>query len=248
VVLAVLGALEAQGRHPENMRLTLDRDGTRLYGRIVLGEDRALKEAQREALRESRKDVYTGIDVAHTQEILARAGLAGAFAEALTIRHANDRSMSLHIAVAAEFFVCNNLAVSHQANVIRRRHTGHDDWTDLANVLTIKALSDAPSFELELGKLQDAEITDGQAKAIFWDIMTMKRRPVAPKLIERAAETYFTARSEDVERRSLLSVHQALSRQLRGLGERREAAASQQFMALLRSEFAAMEPTAPSLN
>jgi len=249
VVVAVLTELEEHGRHPSAMTLSIDKEDNRLYGRIVLEGGDAKRDAQREALRLSRRETYTGIDEKAVQEILAKAGLAGAFAETITLRHANDRTMSLHLTAAAEFFICNNLAVGRSdGGHARRRHTGHQDWTDLASEMVDRVLYELPEMQTEMARLATTEVSDERAKAIFWDIMTMPRRPVAPRLLEKAAQTYFSARTEDVATRSALSLHQALTRQLRGLGERREAAASQIFMRLLGDQFAAIEPELPVVN
>ncbi len=248
VVLAVLAELERAGRHPQDMKFSIDRDDDRLYGRIVLGEDLALKEAQRAVLRESRKETYTGINESAVNGILERAGLAGAFGEALVIRHANDRSMSLRIEAAAQFYICNNLAVGESGGSVRRRHVGDDDWTELAGRMTVQVLRDLPVLSTTLSDLATVEVEDQRAKAIFWDIMTMRRRPIAPKLIEQAAETYFAHATEDVTNPTALAIHQSLTRQLRGLGQRREILASQTFLSMLRSEFAAVEPELPVAN
>lgn len=243
IAVAVLARLDEIGAHPEKVTWELDRDGMRLYGRIVLGGSEELRKAQEAVLRASRTETYTGINEEKTQAILERAGLAGAFAHAITISHANDRSMALRIRAAAEWFVCNNLAVGEAAGgFVKRRHTGHGDWIEMAEGFVDQVMLEMPEFDATLAKLAETEVNDQEAKSIFWDMLTVARRPVAPSVIEKTAETYFAHATPDVEHNTALAIHQALTRNVRGLGERREAQASQRYMRMLTDRFLAVEP------
>lgn len=100
------------------------------------------------------------------------------FAAAIGLRTANDKTMSLQMAVGLRVFVCDNLAFSGDLIALRRKHTsGLDLAHELAAALDRYQEGVAHLYQ-EVARLKDALISDEQAKVIMFDAFQHAVMPV----------------------------------------------------------------------
>src|SRR2546425_11032855 len=112
-----------------------------------------------------------------------------AFGFAMGIRTANDRSEALSIVVGAKVFVCDNLMLSGDLIVMRRKHTpGFDLNADISRA--IDGYRDHLTvFHRQVGDLMARPVSDAEAKVTIFEAFAREIVPV--RIFRPVAETYF---------------------------------------------------------
>lgn len=141
----------------------------------------------------------------------------GEFAAALGLRTANDKTMSIQIAVGVRCFVCDNLAFSGDLIALRRKHTsGLDLPKEIARAID-RYQEGVVSLERGIDRLRETALDNRRAKEIIFDVFAKSILPV--RFFRSVADLYFDPPVEapDVEPRNLWGLHNALTRQVREL-------------------------------
>ncbi len=247
VVELATAELAARGLPVSKMAWELSRDGARLDGRLEV-LDEAREAAQREALVESRKATYTGIDGDAVQALLPDH-LKGGHGAVVTVSHANDRTRSLRLNAAMAVFVCNNLAVGSAGGVnIIRRHTGDQPWEDRLVAMLDQALSGFAGFNQQVEAMRAARLTTSQAKELIYDAFTLQYAPLPPSDFLAVHETYFGHGTEDVGGETRWDLHNAFTRCMRELSERRQIERGSLLTELFTRDLLAVEPRPQEVN
>ena len=167
--------------------------------------DFALKSRNIVATREEFAIAKDGAQVFGVMD-LEMTNLPGVTA-ALGIRAANDRSMSIQIAVGMRIFVCDNMAFSADGIALRKKHSF---GLDLSKEMCIAVDTFAGRYitmEEQVQKLQTTVISDDQAKALMFDSF---RQELLPKqYLSEVAKNYFEPKHEDFAPRTAWSLHNA---------------------------------------
>jgi len=140
-----------------------------------------------------------------------------AFGFAMGIRTANDRTEALSIVVGAKVFVCDNLMLSDDLIVMRRKHTpGFDLNADISRA--IDGYRDHLTvFHRQVGDLMARPVSDAEAKVTIFEAFARDIIPV--RLFRSVAETYFNPRPgmSDVAPRTEWGLHNAFTRAIKQL-------------------------------
>jgi len=142
-------------------------------------------------------------------------------------RSGNAFEKPIEIAVGQNVFVCDNLALSGDIIVLKRRHTINMNLRDELEGAADKYLVEARGLEDSIQRFQGVELDDQAAKVVMFDMATGRDgRQVFPVTrLPAIAETYFNAPrfadggdgapTPDCEPRSLWGCHNAITRVLR---------------------------------
>ncbi len=139
------------------------------------------------------------------------------FAAAIGLRTANDKSLSIQMAVGFRVFVCDNLAFSGDLIALKRKHTAR---LDLASEM-VKALDRYQEgiirLEAGIGRLKGTPVSDTRAKEILFDVFEKGILPV--RFLKPVSATYFSSPPEAIEAdpRTLWSLHNAVTRHIQHL-------------------------------
>jgi hypothetical protein len=139
----------------------------------------------------------------------------GEFAAALGLRTANDKTMSIQIAVGFRVFVCDNLVFSGDLIALRRKHTAKLDLPrEIAGAID-RYQEGALSLEHGITAMKETAISEREAKARIFDVFEKAILPI--RYFRPTADLYFDPpdNAPDVQPRSLWGLHNALTRQVR---------------------------------
>ncbi len=142
---------------------------------------------------------------------------SGDFAASMGIRHANDRSMAVEIAVGVRVFVCDNLAFSGDLIALKRKHTARFELAgEIARALD-RYQAHLAVLHTKIDDLQGATLTDGEAKAVILDAFRKEILPV--RLLKPVCWDYFQPAPEmtDVHPRTRWALHNAFTRTIKEL-------------------------------
>lgn len=154
---------------------------------------------------------------------------------ALGLRGANDRTMSLQIAVGARVFVCDNMAFAGDLIALRRRHTvGLDLQGELRDA--VRRFKDQTVTLVEqTDRAKTIELRDEQAKALIFDQFAQHTLPA--NRLNAVAGWYFQPPADafDVSEypRTLWSLVNAFTREMRDLKPARKFVATARIGKLL---------------
>ena len=135
---------------------------------------------------------------------------------AVGLRHANDKSLAIDLCCGAHVFVCDNMAFSGDTTVLHRMHTKNFALRDEVGRGINRMLDKYDTFESNLSRLENTELTDERAKALLVDAF-MKIRVLAPKYLPSVYNWYFKPESDapDCAARSAWGLHNAFTRTLK---------------------------------
>ena len=129
------------------------------------------------------------------------------FAFALGLRASNDKSMAIELVAGATVFVCDNMALCGDADLLWRKHTNGLDRYTLRTMVGIgieKAISRFGGFEQGIMRLKETPLTDVEAKAIIFDSVM---KGVLPKtLLPAVGNAYFEPPHKEFEPRTMWSL------------------------------------------
>jgi hypothetical protein len=139
------------------------------------------------------------------------------FASAMGIRHANDRSMAVEIAVGVRVFVCDNLAFSGDLIALKRKHTTGFDLAVEINEALDRYHTQLFHLHTKIDHLKASSLTDGEAKTMIVDAFRKEIVPV--RCFKPICSTYFQPAEDmtDVLPRTRWGLHNAFTRAIRDL-------------------------------
>lgn len=170
-----------------------------------------------------------GVQIQRDQYAVQREGLrlfavldlseqrSGEFTAAMGIRHSNDRSMAVEIAVGVRVFICDNLAFSGDLIALRRKHTAKFDLAaEIAKSLD-RYETHLAVLHGKIDKLQEAPLTDSEAKALITDAFRQEILPV--RFFKPVCWDYFhpAPSMADVRPRTRWALHSAFTRAVKQL-------------------------------
>lgn len=138
----------------------------------------------------------------------------GDFAAALGLRTANDKSMSIQIAVGMRVFVCDNLVFAGDLIALKRKHTAGLDLPREIGGAIGRYQEGTVALERGIDRLRGTEIPDQTAKAMIVDVFAQAILPV--RFFRPAVDLYFDPPNDahDVAPRTLWGLHNAMTRQV----------------------------------
>jgi len=139
------------------------------------------------------------------------------FAAAIGLRTANDKTMSIQIAMGFRVFVCDNLVFSGDLIALRRKHTsGLDLQREIARSID-RYQEGVLTLERGIEQLRNSELVDSKAKELIFDVFDQAILPT--RFFGAVSEAYFTPEESAVDclPRSLWGLHNAITRQVRKL-------------------------------
>lgn len=251
---AVLAQLRERGYTDVSPTWELSFNGMQLDATLDLF-DRAKYEAQRTALVESRAATYTGINAEAVQALLPEH-LKGGHGVTLEISHANNRSRALRIVAGLRTFVCNNLAVDVTGGDggdgfrARRKHTGDSTWDERLRHLFTGAFGAFEPFGKRIEAMQNASLTDAEAKAHLYDLMAVPYPLLPVSSIVDIGAIYLAHETEDVADANRWSLHNAVTRYMgdKQFGPRRLSEVGTQVTRLLSQDLMPVEAAPENAN
>jgi Domain of unknown function (DUF932) len=148
-----------------------------------------------------------------------------------------------------EVFVCNNLAVNTNADqVIRRKHTGDEPWDQRLVAMIDRALRGFGRFNQRIDAMRNTNLSDAAAKVLIYDAFTMQYPPLAANQFVEVGRTYFEHATEDVGGSTRWDLHNAFTRCMRELPERRQIEGGERLTHLLSADLLPAEVTNPDAN
>lgn len=146
---------------------------------------------------------------------LALAGAYEASAGALGFRTANNRSMSLQMVAGMRVFVCDNMALSGDMVVLKRKHTGGLDLMAELLGATERYLTRYTRLCGEVQDMMALGLTDSEAKAVIHDVFVKGVFPI--RLMPQVSGLYFEPVHEEFAPRTAWSLHNAFSEVAKGM-------------------------------
>jgi hypothetical protein len=138
---------------------------------------------------------------------------------ALGFRHGNDKSMPMKIVAGSRVFVCDNMALSGEEVVLKRKHTtGFDIKMELTNAAG-RFIDSYTRFDKQLADFKLAGLTDNQAKRIIYDAFITGE--VLPMRHMSAVDQWYFHSPEDATDtapRSAWGLHNAFTRTIKEVG------------------------------
>lgn len=109
----------------------------------------------------------------------------------LGFRSNNTRKLPIHVVAGARVFVCDNLAMLGDAQVLKKRHTLNFSVFDEIDRAFKDYLATTERMHDGVRMLKAKALSDVEAKASLFDIFSAKLLPTNRKYMERVAQTYF---------------------------------------------------------
>jgi hypothetical protein len=138
------------------------------------------------------------------------------FAFALGLRAANDKSMAIELVAGASVFVCDNLALCGDADLLWRKHTSGLSQDSLQESVTVgiaKVIARFSGFEVGVNRLKATFISDNEAKANIYDAVV---KGVIPQhFLPKVGAAYFEPLHPEFEPRNSWSLQNAYTEVIR---------------------------------
>lgn len=178
------------------------------------------------ALSKTNAALFGVLDLVPTQsgayalDVDPRRGVAFGF------RNATDQQFGIRAVAGTRVFVCDNLALSGDLIAISRKNTTRLDLGDAIALGFDKFAAHVGALEIQVARLEQTTIEDGQAKRIVYDLFAARILPI--RLFDDVNRFYFTPTDQtpDTQPRSLWGLHNACTRALRDLSPMRGFQAS----------------------
>lgn len=137
------------------------------------------------------------------------------FAAAIGLRTANDKTLSLQIAVGLRVFVCDNLVFSGDLIALRRRHTARLELSkEIAGAMD-RYQEGALDLERGIARLKDLAVSEARAKGLVFDVF---RQGILPLHFFRpVSKVYFDGLADEPtsEARTLWFLYNVFTSQVR---------------------------------
>lgn len=191
-----------------------------------------LSSAGYEAVREEYAIQHMGLKLFGIMDLVPKPGVSSPLSNgdkglSLGFRHGNDQSMGLRLVAGARVFVCDNLMLSGDMIVLRRKHTKGLSLQDELRGGVERLLEEYAALEQGILRLKEQGVSDQGAKAIIYDAFV--RHGVLPmRYLSKVDAWYFEPahEAEDCRPRTAWGLHNAFTRTVKELaspGRRFEA-------------------------
>jgi hypothetical protein len=137
---------------------------------------------------------------------------------AMGFHAANDKTLAIQIVAGVRIFICDNLALSGSAIVLKRKHTRALDLASQINLGLDRFEEGREIFEQSIERLQIRAITDGKAKESIFDLVYSG--VVGSSLFSDISRNYFQAEKlglEDCAPRTAWGLHNSCTRAVKAL-------------------------------
>lgn len=137
------------------------------------------------------------------------------FAFALGLRAANDKSMAIGLVAGCKVFVCDNMALSGDEEILWRKHTSGLYIRQLVPAGVDKAIARLANFEVQVARLKETLISDVQAKALMFDAVVGVKNGTPSYLpqafLPKVSKAYFEPPHKEFEPRTQWSLQNAFT-------------------------------------
>ncbi len=201
LVDAIGQEVERRGYAIAREQLALSKTGAALFGILDLKPTEALARQQLQHLADATQAGRT---------------------VALGFRNATDQQFGIRAAAGAHVMVCDNMVLSGDLIAISRKNTTRLDLGDAIALGFDKFLAHSAALEVQLLRLEQTTIEDGEAKRIVYDLFAARVLPA--RLFDDVHDFYFTASDArpDCAPRSLWGLHNACTRAAKDLSPIRQ--------------------------
>ena len=154
---------------------------------------------------------------------------------ALGLRTANDRSMSIQLVAGLRIFLCDNMAMSGDIIALRRKHTSGLDLPMEIRGAIDRYQGGVKQLMSGVENLKTADVSDNRAKRIIFDAFYEDIMPM--RYFDKVSDDYFLAKErndEQLEPRTMWSLHNAFTRHIKELSPARAFAANTQLGQLFK--------------
>ena len=187
----------------------------------VLKEE--LGSAGYEVTREEYAIQHQGLKLFGVMDLVPMLGVSSILSNGdkglgLGFRHGNDQSMSLNLVAGCRVFVCDNLTLSGDMIVLKRKHTRGLSLRDEVKAGIERLLVEYSALEQGILRLKGRGISDQEAKAFIYDAFV--NHGVLPmRYLPKVGYWYFepSVEAEDCQPRTHWGLHNAFTRTVKEL-------------------------------
>jgi hypothetical protein len=129
------------------------------------------------------------------------------FAFALGLRTSNDKTMAMELVAGARVFVCDNMALSGDADILCRKHTSLFDPRTAIFAGIDRAVRKFDVLENRIKALKGQALSDLEAKAMICDSVVKGVLPA--KMLAPVHKAYFDPPHAEFEARTMWSLQNA---------------------------------------
>lgn len=137
------------------------------------------------------------------------------FSFALAFRTANDRTCAITLIAGINVFVCDNMALSGDAEILSKRHSGSLNIRQEIFGGIDRAVQRFGALDINISRLTNTGITDIQAKALIVDAAVSG--VISGNDVKDVVKEYFEPRHSEFEARTLWSLHNAFTETFKSL-------------------------------
>ena len=145
---------------------------------------------------------------------------------AIGFRNSTDTSLAICLVAGVRVTVCDNLLLSGDLIALKKRNTSHLDLYAELDEGFNRYLAHTRTLDLQIAAMQDAALTDAEAKLKIFEIFAHKLLPL--RLFAPVVENYFSpgATMTDCQPRTLWGLHNSFTRATKALRPARSFEAS----------------------
>jgi len=133
------------------------------------------------------------------------------FRFSIGIRNANDKSMRFGMVAGLRCFVCDNMAFIGDYFAIQAKHSKNLIPVDAISLGVDRIQRNFDPLVKQVDAWKQAQLTDGQAKAIMFDAFIGDKLDAPKHLAKVVADHYFNPKYPDFEPRTTWSIHNAFT-------------------------------------
>ena len=175
------------------------------------------------ATREEYAVQHRGLKLFGIMDLVPKPGISSLLSNGdkglgLGFRHGNDQSMSLHLVAGCRVFVCDNLTLSGDLIVLRRKHTKGLSLRDEIKAGVERLLSEYAALDRGISYLKEQGLSHEAAKATIYDAFV--HHDILPmRFLSNVGSWYFQppANAEDCRPRTAWGLHNAFTRVVKEL-------------------------------
>jgi hypothetical protein len=187
----------------------------------VLKEE--LASAGYEVTREEYAIQHHGLKLFGVMDLVPRPGVTSPLSNGdkglgLGFRHGNDQTLSLSLVCGARVAVCDNLMLSGDMIVLKRKHTKGLSLRDEVKAGVERLLLEYSTLEQGILRLKEQGLTDETAKAMIYDAF-VNHQVLPIRYLEQVGTWFFhpPADAQDCQPRTLWGLHNAFTRTVKEL-------------------------------
>jgi hypothetical protein len=144
-------------------------------------------------------------------------------------------------------FVCDNMALSGDSIILKRRHTRNLDVLYEMLGAVGKFVTRYATFQAQVRDLNTLTLTDNEAKALIHDAFVKDIMPI--RLLPNVSQAYFKPPHAEFQPRTAWSLHNAFTEVMKGMFLNRRMEATQRIGEMLGLGVATVEaPSDPDID